>query len=296
MEEKVIVMVDISGSGLQRAEDQERREAWAMGQITDVAQCHGGDIVEAAVDGLHCSFATAEQAADAAIEMQVVLNAQSNDLDPSASAPVPLRIGIAFGSAQCDANTVAGDAMTVVNRLVDLAKSGQILATGSMIGRLPPMLQGTARKIDTVPVDVEGTPLDVREIVWHHGDVIQMMDNVLNTDAFKRRIVLRCGERSYTMFEDGPKFVIGRSRQADLQINRDSISREHVAIEFRNGEFMVRDMSVNGSYVIMDGQTHFLKQNEVMMSARGHIFPGDAPVHEGAIDVAFWIEFEPVLT
>ena len=47
-----------------------------------------------------------------------------------------------------------------------------------------------------------------------------------------------------------PRVVIGRSMEADLVFDDDTLSREHAAIAFRNGSFVVEDLdSSNGTWV-----------------------------------------------
>ena len=53
--------------------------------------------------------------------------------------------------------------------------------------------------------------------------------------------------------EGHPSLSIGRADQNDLVVHQPLVSRLHARIDYRNGRFVLTDLSVNGTYVEADG-------------------------------------------
>ena len=296
-EKRAVLVADISGTPRtgNKTDDEAITylETTTLSRLQESVANQDGHVVIAEGDELICTFETAEQAADAAIEIQV-----SNELggiDDGLSTSVPVRIGLQWGTAIVDGENISGGALHEASRLAEVAAGGQILTTTATGNELSPMLQDTLRNVDVNAFASSSGDVQVVELVWKHEEVSRMLEERFSPGLVKRRLVLTIGDRRYTVFEDGPNFVIGRSRRADLQVNRDSISREHVLITFANGDFVVRDVSTNGTYVIMDGESTFLQKGEQVLLGSGHIFPGDAPVEPTSVGIEFVIEVDEPL-
>ena len=296
-EKRAVLVADVSGTprtgNLTDDEAIKFLETTTLGHLQESVHNQEGQVIIAEGDELICVFDAAEQAADAAVEMQVTNDLGSIDDGPSSS--LPIRIGFQWGVAKMDGDRISGPALHEAFRLAEAARGGQILTTMATGNVLSPMVRDTLRPVAVAPFSSRDENAQVVELVWKHDEVSQMLETRFAVDTVKRRLVLTIDERRYTVFEEAPRFVIGRSRRADLQVNRDSISREHVEVRCENGEFIVKDISTNGTYIVMDGDTKFLQGDALVLSETGIIFPGDAPVESTSVAIEFVIEADQPL-
>lgn len=70
-------------------------------------------------------------------------------------------------------------------------------------------------------------------------------------------------------------FTLGRGRQCDLVVDLSHISRKHARLEFREGNFLLIDQSLNGTSVKMkDGEEIKLRREELLLKGSGIISLG----------------------
>jgi predicted component of type VI protein secretion system len=70
--------------------------------------------------------------------------------------------------------------------------------------------------------------------------------------------------------------ILGRAEENDLVVRLPVVSRLHARIEFRNGRFVLSDMSANGTYVISaDGAMNFLLRESQELIGTGTFSLGD---------------------
>jgi len=71
-------------------------------------------------------------------------------------------------------------------------------------------------------------------------------------------------ERSIFLLTNG-QMIIGRETGSDVHLNEEFISSVHLSIRLENNSYVLRDHSVNGSYVNGERVTHcVLKQNDML--------------------------------
>src|ERR1051326_9097801 len=92
----------------------------AMDRMGVITRSNGGTVVKTIGDEVLAWYPTADQAAAAAVAMQ---------LDPSLrlAGAVGLRIGFHLGEVIADSNDIFGDVVNVAARLTGSARTGQIL-------------------------------------------------------------------------------------------------------------------------------------------------------------------------
>lgn len=74
------------------------------------------------------------------------------------------------------------------------------------------------------------------------------------------------------------EFVLGRSSEANLKIAARTASRRHAVVRCRQGEFVLCDLSRNGTYVRVGGQKPMvLRSSTTTLSGSGSIFLGADP-------------------
>ena len=98
-------------------------------------------------------------------------------------------------------------------------------------------------------------------------------------------------------------FVVNRTHPA-LQLGRDDgndivivslfASRIHARVQARDGQFVLTDLSSNGTFLLADEQTaeRRLRQEEAILSGRGWIGLGKSAARHGDHSVRFALEAE----
>lgn len=98
-------------------------------------------------------------------------------------------------------------------------------------------------------------------------------------------------------------FVVNRARPT-LQIGRDDgndivvaslfASRLHARVQERDGQFVLTDLSSNGTFLLVDEETaeRRLRQEEAILSGRGWIGLGKSAARHGEHSVRFALQAE----
>ena len=94
--------------------------------------------------------------------------------------------------------------------------------------------------------------------------------------AGRLRVVTEDGE--FVIDESCQRVTLGRSRDADLLVEGDLISRLHARIELSKGRFMLVDESTNGSLVVpTQGDGVFVRRDAAELEGEGVIWLGGVP-------------------
>ena len=67
---------------------------------------------------------------------------------------------------------------------------------------------------------------------------------------------------------------IGRGMDCDQVIDHPTISREHAEFLYRNGQFILRDFSTNGSMIVQQGKPERLHRSSMELRGSGKIYLG----------------------
>lgn len=282
----VILFADVCGStrlydilGDARARDTIARCLRLMGEATDRNR---GKLIKTIGDEVMSTFTNVDEAVQAAAEMQEAITEQlvidGNDIQ--------IRIGFHFGPAIVDDGDVFGDAVNMAARMAGQAKAGQILTTAASVDELGPLWEDAVRQIDRAALRGKKEEVDVYEIIWQREDVTRMVTASWNTEptVHKSKLVLEYRGRTLEVSEDRPSVVLGRADQNDLVVKHSLISRLHARIEFRKGNFVLTDQSINGTYLrAADGQQKFVRRDSAPVGGRGVIGLGQ-PLEPDAED------------
>ena len=105
----------------------------------------------------------------------------------------------------------------------------------------------------------------------------QEMDVSRVRSLFSREVQLYLTYHN-TIKEINPKsgdFVLGRSRQCNMNINSDLASRQHAKIVYRKGKYVLIDQSTNGTFVkTQGGKEVYVQGEELPLSGSGFISLG----------------------
>jgi len=95
------------------------------------------------------------------------------------------------------------------------------------------------------------------------------------TAGLSRSLCLRWRKHTITLRQDGPSLTLGRSEQADVQIESELASRIHACIGYQQTNFMLADQSTNGTFVqIEDTAEVCLHHEQIVLRGSGVISLG----------------------
>lgn len=232
--------------------------------IRPIVGNYGGTVVKTIGDAVMASFPSAIEAVEAAIAIQRTL--ENHNRERTAEDRLVLRIGINAGKGLIKAADVYGQVVNIAAKLQGTAEGGQILISKTMFQALNDELAQRAEPWGTLEVAGLTQPLEVYDVHWQEGDRRPAPDKP--TAPSEPHPITLAGENTLTQRLLGGRtieissfpFQVGRNpRQETGRIDTrhpakiptndlyldDSppyrISREHFEIEFRDGEYFVRD-------------------------------------------------------
>ncbi|HYC56900.1 MAG TPA: adenylate/guanylate cyclase domain-containing protein [Candidatus Binatia bacterium] len=267
-----ILFADISGStamyealGDARARDAVSRCFTIM---NDAISHQRGRLIKTIGDEAMATFADADAAAAAAVEMQERISGKQR-VD---GKRLRIRVGFHFGEALLESNDVFGQAVNVAARMVGHAKPAQIVTSAPTLARLGEGWKGVARQIDMAEVRGTSGQVGLYEILWQRADLTRM-----STTAFRRfvatdrpRLVLHYKDRRIEVSADHRACSMGRDDDNELVLAAAHVSRSHCRIEYRKGNFTLVDQSINGTYVCDDGGGEsFVRRNALTLQGSG---------------------------
>jgi adenylate cyclase len=272
-----VLFADLSGS----TAVYERLGDAAAKKLVDVclmrvARCasnHQGLVIKTIGDELMLRFPSADQAAAAAILMQID--------NVKAKSPFQLRIGFHFGPVILESSDVFGDAVNTAARLSQMARDGQILTSEEAMKRFTPKHKAMTRSFDFDKLRGKSQATRILELMWEQNrDLTRVADagstsptQVPDTARLLRLSVNNNQERAFSA-QDAP-ITIGRESVCAMMVASPFASRVHAHVEYRRNKFVLQDRSTNGSFVTPDGSKEvFLKTESLPLSGRGIISLG----------------------
>jgi class 3 adenylate cyclase len=271
-----ILFADLSGSTaiyerLGDAAAKKLVDACLM-RIARCASGHQGLVIKTIGDELMLRFPGADQAAAAAIAMQIDnIKSQSH---------FRLRIGFHFGPVILEASDVFGDAVNTAARLAQMARDGQILTSEESVQHFGPRHKGMTRNFDFDKLRGKSQATRIVELMWEPTrDVTRIAgaDSASLTQTPDTARLLRLSvsnkERAFSA-QDAP-VTIGRETVCALTVASPFASRVHAHVEYRRDKFVLQDRSTNGTFVTPDGGKEvFLKGESLPLGGRGIISLG----------------------
>ncbi|MES2490345.1 MAG: adenylate/guanylate cyclase domain-containing protein [Pseudomonadota bacterium] len=272
-----VLFADLSGSTAiyeQLGDAAAKRQVDAcLMQLARSASGHQGLVVKTIGDELMLRFPSADQAAAAAIAMQLD-NAKAKSL-------FRLRIGFHFGPVILDASDVFGDAVNTAARLAQMSHDGQILTSEETSLRFNHKHQGMTRNFDYDKLRGKSQAMRILEIMWEPThEVTRAIGGTRDASftqpkAHARLLRLSVGDKERAFTEQDVPVTIGRESVCTLVVASQFASRVHTHVEYRRDKFVLQDRSTNGTFVTADGgQEVFLKGESLPLSGHGIISLG----------------------
>lgn len=228
----------------------------------------GGRLAKVGGDEVTVAFASAEEALQAAIEMQH----RVADLPPVSGAKLAIRIGFAFGPASEDKNGINGAAVDAAAGMLRLAQPEQILASAETVSELPGALQASARDLGALAAKGAAEGVHTFELRWRESGEHAARAGAGEQPRSPMKMCVRYRGRAYLLDDKTPFLTLGRDHGNDLIIEDRKASRQHARIERRGDKFFYIDRSTNGSYVAVTGeQETLLRHGEMLLRKDGSI-------------------------
>ena len=184
-----------------------------------------------------------------------------------------------------------GDAVNVAARMAGVANGGQIITTAWTVSRLSPLLRHGTREVAMLPVKGKRDEMQVCEVVWQTGDQVTMFASRDTRLAAETVLRLTVDQRTLVMGSELPVVQIGRDVANHVVVPDVMASRLHGRIERRGGKYYYVDLSTNGTYITLDGDSEtLLRRDQAMLRGRGTICCGHSAAEDGATTLQFALE------
>ena len=230
-------------------------------RVRDAAESTGGQVVKTNGDKVMVLFASADAAAQAATRMHANIEA----LPEVGGAKLGVQVGFHSGPVyRCDEDLL-GDTVKLASRMVEQAQKGQTITSQQTAALLSPSLRALSRQLDAIQAREKGEALRLYEIASRAA-----------TDLRRLRLMYR--GHAVVCSRESASIVVGRAPGCALVVADRTVSRRHCTITLRDGRFVLKDHSTNGTYVTAEGSADILAQSEeVILGRRGRIGFGRPP-------------------
>jgi adenylate cyclase len=234
---------------------------------------HRGTVVETIGDEVMSTFPDATAAAEAACDMQEGITGKM----VVEGRPLAIRVGFQFGPTMREGAAIFGDTVNVGSRLTNQAKPGQILTTAATVEKLRGPRRKSCRQIDITQLRGKLEQVAIYEVLWRTEGVTIMRAPWATQCRAAGIMTFTAGRTRLELGEGHPSLTIGRADQNDLVVPQLVVSRLHARIEYRNGRFVLTDLSANGTYIAPDsGIASYLHRDSQELTGSGVLGLGEA--------------------
>ena len=233
--------------------------------------------MQTAGDELLAAFETAEDACQAAIDMQQRIA----DLPPVSGLKLTIRIGLHAGEISEPDGKLSGEALTSAARIAGIARRDQILGSSRLVELLPENGVITVRPMPELgTVSENGSVLELFQIHWpayETGHTTSTVFPVTSPQPATDRLCVRYHGRAFLLDEKTPVLTLGRDLGNKLVIEDRKASRQHARIERRADGYYLVDTSTNGCFVALSGrQEHLVRRDEIQLVGSGRVCFGSS--------------------
>ena len=261
---QVVMYADVAGSAtlFERLGDTEAIHAVerCMKRMKRSIDGYRGRTMQTAGDELLAAFETAEDACQAAIDMQQRIA----DLPPVSGLKLTIRIGLHAGAISEADGKLSGEALASAARIAGIAQRDQILGSSTLVEQVPKNGVITVRPMPELgTVSENGWALNLFQILWPAHQ---------NPHPTAERLCVRYHGRAFLLDDKTPVLTLGRDLGNKLVIEDRKASRQHARIERRADGYYLVDTSTNGCFVALSGhQEHLVRRHEMLLEGSGRV-------------------------
>ncbi|MES3003725.1 MAG: adenylate/guanylate cyclase domain-containing protein [Pseudomonadota bacterium] len=256
--------------------------------IGSVCAVHGGRVVKTLGDGVLAVFPDGGSAIAAVVELQRIHNQRLQEWPNNLR--MRLQVGVASGEVIEVDGDCYGDAVNVASRLSDLSGADQIWATDTVISQVDDPGPGV-RFLSLGAIQIRGKvePRIVYRADWQEdSETVNLTAPAslqhlrpVSRKAAEPSIELSWLDQRATFAATQMPLHLGRGEEAQFIVNDQRVSRLHARLDWKNGGFVLTDLSSYGTWVKFQGSTTelALRRDECMLHAAGELALG-APFHD----------------
>ncbi|MDP3538264.1 MAG: adenylate/guanylate cyclase domain-containing protein [Azonexus sp.] len=277
----VVMYADVSGSAglFERLGDTEAMHAVerCLKRMKRSIDGYRGRTVKIVGDELLAAFETAEDACQAAIDMQQRIA----DLPPVSGLKLTIRIGLHAGMVTEEDDKLSGEVVTNAARIAGIARRDQILGSSVLATDLADHVSISLRpmpELGNLPED--GRTLDLFLIHWAAHEVLGASSHsAFGTPSTTPadRLCVRYHGKAFLLDDKTPVLTLGRDLGNKLVIEDRKASRQHARIERRADGYYLVDTSTNGCFTKLAGRREVMvRRNELLLEGSGRICFGSS--------------------
>jgi adenylate cyclase len=241
-----------------------RRRVRCVAALSQAAELSGGRVLRKQADAVMAVFASPDVATAAAARMQAYAEAGGHK-----SCDMQVRIGYQTGAVTQHGGHVAGETVDLARELSTQARDGQIVTSAETASTLSASVRTAVRTLSAV----NGKQL--REVLWR--DAVGRLVAAQKQATAARYPALRLSYQDKVLVRrrESEFVTLGRDPSLDVVIEEPTASRRHCHIVRRDGKFVLRDHSTNGTYVKIDGEGEVhVHVNSLVLRSSGWIALG----------------------
>ena len=264
--------------------------ARCLSVLSKVTEHYRGQVVKTLGDSVMCIFPNPTQACRAAGDMQSgIRDANAPEIELPFGR-IRVKIGLHYGSLLIETGDVFGETVNIAARMAKLAKPDQIMTTEPTVWKLPESIRGSTRYVDEHKFEDRTDAVDLYEVLWEFSEITDISAEQPPTElrVSHTSLSIVSGTTGLVLNETRPHLTIGRSETNELIIPSPLASRQHARIFFARGRFVLRDQSVNGTFVERpDAQDVTILREEYALSGSGEIGLGQPPSEHSQLAIRF---------
>ncbi|MCG2576093.1 FHA domain-containing protein [Dechloromonas sp. XY25] len=256
-------------------------------RLERVLEAHGGTLLKPFPQGLLAAFHSAEAALIGACEMQ----RRCAVIPQLADTQLALKIGIHVTLGRRLSEQAPDPAEATAAKLSELLGESGIVISETVGAGLP-----SALKDQCAPIANDGSAIAAFSVDWNAVPMqrppLPAANEPLATEKpappRNARIVLHQGTHSYSFDSRQHVITFGRDPASDVVVSSPQASRQHCRIIYRLGQYVLVDLSTNGTYVYLgDGQETRVQKSMLQLSGKGRVSFGQSWQSAAAQSFAF---------
>ena len=280
-----VVFADIAGStALFETLGNEQAAALVTRLTQGIGVCvqdHGGRVIKKLGDGVLGVFAQPGQAVAASVALMRE-HRQWLQSQPQALR-VEIHVGLASGEVVEVDGDCYGDAVNVAARLCDLAGGAEVWATQAVVAGLVPARGLSFIRLGHVEVRGKAEAQVMYQVEWRedaeadctmHSDLMSELNRIDDQPVAEIQLSGPGGQRLRA--SSGSPVQLGRAADSDLCLIDPRVSRVHARLEWRQGAFVLTDLSSFGTWVRFAGSETAvqLRRDNCLLHGSGEIALG----------------------
>lgn len=261
-------------------------------RLGKIVEKHSGSAVKTPGDGMVCVFEEPDDAFRAACEIQNAVHAGGQ----GAPNRLQIKAGFAYGPAILSNGDVCGDTMNLCSRLVTLANPAQILTSRQTVEALSPGLRTRCRELFAAQIKGKADEVPVCDVAWRYDPAVTETNLTHAGPAQASQLSLKLIYRGnlFIVNRNRPVLQMGRDDSNDIVVASLFASRTHARVQARDAQFVLTDLSSNGTFLVADEQSDelHLRRQDAVLAGRGWIGLGKNATTHGEHSVRFTVQSE----